>query len=80
MSSSEVELTRAVIGLKIDNEKDLLPEFKKMAELVAKKQRAYYEALIEQGFEERQALELVEESCIHKDLVYFTSEDGEVEK
>ena len=73
---TDSELTRTLMKIKIENEKKLLPEFEEMAKLVAKKQRIYYKSLINEGFEDRQAIELVEESGIHANLSYF-SDDGD---
>lgn len=49
-------------------QREMLPEFKLLAELVAEKQSLYYDALREKGFSHRAAMTFVEQAEFQSDF------------
>lgn len=52
-------MTKFVLELAIKEEKGMLPEHAQLCELRAIQMKAYYEALIDAGFTEEQAFEII---------------------
>jgi len=73
---SDSALNNVLIEMKADQAESSLPAFKRIAEIVSKKQKAYFDALIDSGFEEHQALNLVGDSELDRDLhILFNSNE-----